>query len=91
MFHHKGTIEIQYSYPRPLHIVSQTHSDVNPTHQKTASPFGGLATPPGTLQTSLVRKKLQRFSFLQCSANFSKSNNSPIGIPQPPRRTSCRA
>jgi hypothetical protein len=61
-----------------------------PRTQKIAKIFGGLATPPGTLQTTLVTKKLHRFSFLQCSANFSRSKSSPIGIPHPARRTSWR-
>jgi hypothetical protein len=66
----------------------QLFYSLSPTHQKIAKILGGLATPPGTLQTSLVTKKLHLFSFLQYSANFSKSNSSPIGIPHPANSTS---
>jgi hypothetical protein len=59
------------------------------TIQNMAKIFGGLATPPGTLTTSLVTKKLHLFSFAQCSPSFSRSKSSPIGQPQPARRTSC--
>ncbi|KAL9586947.1 MAG: hypothetical protein Q9212_000549 [Teloschistes hypoglaucus] len=50
-----------------------------------------LATPPGTLQTSLIKKKDHRFSRLRSVASSSRLNSSPIGIPQPDRRISCRA
>lgn len=50
-----------------------------------------LATPPATLQTSLVTKKDQRFDSLQWLARSSRSNSSPIGIPQPESKTSWSA
>lgn len=47
-----------------------------------------LATPPVTLQTSLVRKKDQRLDFVQWLARVSRSKSSPIGIPHPESKTS---
>lgn len=41
-----------------------------------------------TLQGSLLKKKLYLFVLAQCSDSFSKSNSSPIGSPQPARKTS---
>lgn len=49
-----------------------------------------LATPPGTLQTSLDTKNDHRLTSLQCSASFSRSKSSPMGSPQPESRISWR-
>jgi hypothetical protein len=69
-------------------IISLIHS-MAPEASLTGSQYGTyLATPPGTLHTSLVTKKLHRPTCLQCSASFSKSKSSPIGQPQPARSTS---
>ena len=54
--------------------------------QKSAMMFGGDDTARGWFNGLDVQKKVQRLSFLQSSANRSKSNISPIGIPQPPRQ-----
>ena len=40
-----------------------------------------LATPPGTLQTSLDTKNDHRLTYLQCSESFSRSKSSPIESP----------
>lgn len=50
-----------------------------------------LAIPPGTLHTSLLTKNDHLWSFSHCAASSSRANSSPIGQPQPARRTSCMA
>src|SRR5271155_5904749 len=44
--------------------------------------LGGLATPPSMLSGALVKKKLHLLCFSHNFANASKSQNSPIGVPQ---------
>lgn len=56
--------------------------------QKIARIFGGLATPAGTFTGSLTTKNSYRPVSLQCFPNASRSNSSPIGIPQPASMTS---
>lgn len=58
------------------------------TLYKTAKAFGGLATPPLTFNGALVRKKLYFFSFLHTSANCSRFQSSPMGVPHMARRWS---
>ncbi len=53
---------------------------------KIANAFGGLATPPCTFSGALVRKKLYLFSFLHTSANCSRFQSSPIGVPHMARK-----
>ena len=52
-----------------------------PIDQKIAIAFGGEATPPGTFNGILVRKKENRPSLAHVAANSSRSHNSPIGVP----------
>jgi hypothetical protein len=54
--------------------------------QNIAMAFGGEATPPGTFNGLLVKKNEYRPSLLQVSAKASRSQNSPIGVPQNARR-----
>lgn len=56
--------------------------------QKIARIFGGLATPAGTFTGSLTTKNSYRPVSLQCFPSASRSNSSPIGIPQPASMTS---
>lgn len=48
----------------------------------------GLATPESKFRGELVKRKVQRLSALHVSDSFSRSQLSPIGIPQPLRNTS---
>jgi len=47
-----------------------------------ARALGGDATPPGTFSGALVKKKEYLPNFAHVSASFSKSQNSPNGVPQ---------
>jgi hypothetical protein len=58
--------------------------------QKIATAFGGLATPPGTFRGTLDKKKLHLPVRLHISLKPSKSNISPMGIPQPASNHSCK-
>jgi hypothetical protein len=60
----------------------------HPANQKIANMLGGDATPPGTLTGSLTTKNSYRPVSLQCFPKASKSNSSPIGMPQPASMTS---
>lgn len=62
---------------------------LNHRDQNNAMQFGGELTPPGMLNGLEVMKNVHRFSSLQIFANSSRSNISPIGIPQPASRYSC--
>src|SRR5271170_2585468 len=44
--------------------------------------LGGLATPPSMFSGALVKKKLHLLCFSHSFANASRSQNSPIGVPQ---------
>ena len=57
--------------------------------QRMAMALGGLATPPLTFNGSLHKKKVHLFRFRHSTVIVSKSNISPMGQPQPARRTSC--
>ena len=83
---------IDTSFKRSRLRISQEYLvDYNISTAWIGEPLGTyLATPPGTLHTSLVTKKDQRLAFLQCSESFSRSKSSPIGIPHPLRRISWR-
>ncbi len=56
-----------------------------------ATAFGGLATPPGTLRGMLATKNDHLPSSRHFKLNFSKSNISPIGSPQPLSNHWCRS
>lgn len=59
-------------------------------HQKMARAFGGLAAPPGRFNGELVRKNDHRFCSLHSLLNASRSHISPIGMPQPGNKKSCK-
>lgn len=70
-------------------MLAKSNADSTQVKQGDLSNLSYLATPPGTLHGSLTTKKLHLFSRLHCAASASRSNSSPMGMPQPARRTSC--